>query len=91
MQSVNFILFPEPKTTSSRILNLPSITLTDSIDVFEHILGTKFGLDVASKAIALSGGNLIMAHKFLGIVYGFVNSFLLLIVIAVELLITHHF
>ena len=48
-----------------KIIQLPSITLTHSIDVFEQMLGQKFGIDVAAKAVALSGGNLIMAQNFL--------------------------
>ena len=50
---------------AATVVQMTSITLIHAIEVFKHIFGETFGKDVASKAIALSGGNLIMARKFL--------------------------
>ena len=47
------------------VIELKCITLSHATEVFEHIFNKLFGIDVASKAIALSGGNLIMAKKFI--------------------------
>jgi hypothetical protein len=49
----------------AQIIPLTSITLTHAIQVFENIFDQTFGTDVASKALALSRGNLKMARSFL--------------------------